>query len=33
MYVSACPRSDVRLTYMINITLTTGFVLSPRGGW
>jgi hypothetical protein len=28
-----CPRSDVHLTYMINITLTTEFVLPPRGTW
>jgi hypothetical protein len=28
-----CPRSDVHLTYMINITLTTEFVLPPRGAW
>jgi hypothetical protein len=26
-------RSDVHLTYMINITLTTEFVLPPRGAW
>jgi hypothetical protein len=25
--------SDVHLTYMINITLTTEFVLPPRGAW
>jgi hypothetical protein len=28
-----CPRSDVHLTYMINITLTVEFVLPPRGAW
>jgi hypothetical protein len=28
-----CPRTDTHLTYMINITLTTEFVLPPRGAW
>jgi hypothetical protein len=28
-----CPRSDSHLNYMINITLTTEFVLPPRGAW
>ena len=28
-----CPRTDTHFTYMINITLTTEFVLPPRGAW
>jgi hypothetical protein len=28
-----CPRPDTHFTYMINITLTTEFVLPPRGAW
>jgi hypothetical protein len=28
-----CPRSDTHFTCMINIALTTEFVLSPRGAW
>jgi hypothetical protein len=26
-------RPDTHFTYMINITLTTEFVLPPRGAW
>ena len=33
LMIIRCPRSDVHLTYMINITLTTEFVLPPRGAW
>jgi len=33
MYVKECPRSDVNLTYMINVTLTAEFVLPPRDAW
>jgi hypothetical protein len=28
-----CPRTDTHLTYMIDIALTTEFVLPPRGAW
>jgi hypothetical protein len=28
-----CPRSESHLTYMIDIALTTEFVLPPRGAW
>jgi len=28
-----CSRLDTHFTYMINITLTTEFVLPPRGAW
>jgi hypothetical protein len=28
-----CPRTGTHLNYMIDITLTTEFVLPPRGAW
>jgi len=31
--IAMCPRPDTHFTYMINITLTTEFVLPPRGAW
>ena len=31
--ITMCPRTDMHLTYMINITLTTEFVLPPHGAW